>query len=519
MLKRILAIFLTIITTISCCSCGQEFSLDYIIPSMPQNIDPQLAESDAEFLIVRNIFEGLFRYDASGKIAKGVIDTYEIDSNGLQYTFTVKKDAVWNDGTAITAQDFVFALKRAVDKSTKAPHATDLLCIKNAWAILNGNASSSSLGVNALSDKVLQIQLDYSDPYFLNTLASPIAMPCNENFFNSCGGKYGLSEKYILSNGPFKISKWKDQKKIRLIQSSKYNGVFSAKASAVYLSTETGETPLMQLLANGNADLGEVSYTQSDLAVEEGLNTTALQNTTYALLFNKTGIFKDDTLRKAFALSVHRNFYVNKLPSYFQKAESIFPQTLAVNEESLQQAALQNKSIYAFDAQQARSLFLSAIQKNGGNAPTITVLYEDNEQIKNVLTDIVSQWQQVLGAYVNIQATSASALKTQVQNGNYTVALYPLTDINGNAHSFLDQFSSNGSVNNFKNSAYDSALTELAKNNAATQNACTAERLLLTDAGVIPLFYSQRVFAHNADLKNVAIHNTPGYIDFAFIEK
>ncbi len=519
MLKKILVLILSAVLLSSCCGCGQEFSLDYIIPSMPNNIDPQLAESDTELLIVRNIFEGLFRYDASGKLVKGVTDTYEVDSTGLKYTFTINDNAVWNDGTKITASDFVFALKRAVDKNTKAANATDLLCIKNANGIINNNLPASSLGVNAVSDKVLEIELDYSDPYFLQTLASPITMPCNEEFFYSCGGKYGLSEKYILSNGPYKITKWKDQKKIRLIQNVKYNGNYTAKASAVYLSTESADTPIMQLLSNGNADLGEISYTQIHQATTKGLHTTTLQNTTYALLFNKSGIFKNEDLRKAFALSVHRNLYLNNLPKYFQKADSIFPQTISIGEENLQNTALQNKSIYEFDAQQARALFLSAVQKNNGQATTITVIYEDNEYIKGVLTDIVSQWQQVLGAYVNIQAVSSSALKAQVQNGNYTIAFCPLTDQNGNAHRFLEQFSSVNSINGYSNSTYDTVLNELAKNSSPLQNACLAEQLLLTDGSVIPIFYSQRIFAYNNDLKNVTIHNTPGYIDFMFIEK
>ena len=108
-------------------------------------------------------------------------------------------DAFWSNGEKVTANDFVFAMRRAINPKTESPNAQLLYCIKNAKKIHTSNTPVNALGVTALNDLTLKIELQESDPDFLYVLTTAICMPCNEKFFNECAGKYGLFADCIIS--------------------------------------------------------------------------------------------------------------------------------------------------------------------------------------------------------------------------------------------------------------------------------------------------------------------------------
>ena len=102
---------------------------------------------------------------------------------------------------AVTAADFVFAFRRVVDPAIQSPYATSFYCIQNAQQIHQGSAPVDQLGVTAVNDTTLVIQLAYPNALFLELMSSTAAMPCHEAFFKQTNGRYGLSMSTVLSNG------------------------------------------------------------------------------------------------------------------------------------------------------------------------------------------------------------------------------------------------------------------------------------------------------------------------------
>ena len=201
-LLNFISLLLCGVILISLCSCGKAYLKECIyfnLSAEPVSLDPQTASDDNELLIVRNTFEGLLRKDKDGKITNGVAESYE--KNGLTYTFRIKENSEYFDGTKLTAADFVFAFKRAVDPKTAAPFAERLKAVGNAKSILSGFSDKESLAVKAVDKYTLEITLDSEDEFFLDTLTTSVCMPCNEKFFNKSVGKYGLEKKYVLANG------------------------------------------------------------------------------------------------------------------------------------------------------------------------------------------------------------------------------------------------------------------------------------------------------------------------------
>lgn len=212
-MKKILSILISLLLVISLFSgCkNKQDSIDFIYPfgANVNSYDPQVASTADEFLIIENTFEGLIRINDDGTIVPGMAEKWEISDDGLTYTFHIRKGMKWNINTDkyekgenkgkfidsrlqmlgyefnpdITAHDFVFALRRAVYYYTDCPQFASVSCIKNANRIHTGAVLPTELGVVANDDYALTITLERRDDTFMQTLASAVAMPCNEQFF------------------------------------------------------------------------------------------------------------------------------------------------------------------------------------------------------------------------------------------------------------------------------------------------------------------------------------------------
>lgn len=228
--KRAVSIILALALLFALTACGNDGSgaaLSYPIESQPECLDPQIAQGAEAKTVVLNCFEGLARKDSEGKFSPAAAKSWSYDSASLTYTFKLREDARWVimkkayksilgddiDNTfdsRVTAADFVFALKRAVNPATGAPEAMSLGVIKNAKSIINGKLSPDKLGVSAVGDFELRITLEHAtdEAAFLDLLTKAVCMPCNETFFNATKGRYGLDYSTLMCNGPFYLSYW-----------------------------------------------------------------------------------------------------------------------------------------------------------------------------------------------------------------------------------------------------------------------------------------------------------------------
>ena len=228
-IRKIIALALCIIISVASfggCSRGDEI-VDFIYPFGGDivSFDPQIASTADEFLVIENCFEGLVRVLDDGTVQAGVASSWNVSEDGLTYTFNLRQGAKWNIpepddenplkvhelmgndfNPDITANDFVFALQRAVDKTTDSPLFSSVSNIVNANGIHSGKKSADELGVSATDDYTLVIKLASPDESFMSTLSTAVAMPCNEEYFYATKGRYGLGLDYTLFNGQFYVS-------------------------------------------------------------------------------------------------------------------------------------------------------------------------------------------------------------------------------------------------------------------------------------------------------------------------
>jgi len=243
------------------------------------------------------------------------------------------------------------------------------------------------------------------------------------------------------------------------------------------------------------------------------------------LVFNKestVGKIKDLTI--AFNQAIDLEKVGNSLPDIFSASNGLIPPDLSINGITAKELDKTVSRLYGHSPETARELFLRSLKSIPNKTlPNFSVLCVDDSYIKSTLTQIISGWQQVLGAYVNIETVSSmEAFIKALKSGNYTAAFVPLSSSNGNVTTFLKQFTSDSVQNyyNFSDKNYDSIVTEISTCSDITQLSQlinNAENLLLNDTFIIPVFSSPTAFAYSSTFSDVSFFPFGGSIDFAYI--
>ena len=528
-LKRLAAVFMISVLVISlfsgCSLPNKELALSFPMPDAPKSLDPQIASQKSERLFVRNCFEGLVTVDSDGNIIPGAAESYTVSDDSLVYTFKIREDARWyltntaREGlaqilpadfdTRVTAHDFVFAFRRAVQPQTACPDSELFLSIKNADKIFKGELDSSELGVEALSDYELRIILSHPERNFLINLTNPAFAPCNEVFFNACGGRYGLALKYIICNGPFILFRWNTGGSLRLDRNSVYKGERSAVPDIIRLYINADTASIAEKVHDGDYGAGIISSADAaSLMSDKKLSLTERTDILWAFVFNsgrEPFSFKD--MRQAFVAAT--NISELSVPEHF-KGHALSPAP-----ESLTQG-IKNPSLIAFDEEAARSRFKKA--QSGAELTGLSVLcLKEHEEI---LKPQLQQWQKIFGINfsVSLLPLELSELKTRVEAGNYDVALYPVQTDSADIVSYLRGFSIERQDGIYcTEPSYRQAVEALAtgRDGGFEEKAAELLQTLVDEAVLSPVFSQSRFLAINKSVRGIYFY--PSIDDLYFI--
>ena len=190
--------------------------------SEPASLDPHKVESDIEFNIISDLFEGLVSVTPAGAIQPRLAERWENKDN-LLWTFHLRPGLTWSDGTAITAQDIVWSWQRLVSPTTASPYASypGNMHIANAREIALGQKGPETLGVKALDDTTLQVTLNQPNAAFLAMLAHPSLVPIDKVLVERFADKWTRPE-HIVTSGPYKLTQWVVNERLVAERNAKY---------------------------------------------------------------------------------------------------------------------------------------------------------------------------------------------------------------------------------------------------------------------------------------------------------
>lgn len=479
-MKKFIALFLVLLNMILICGCSDNSAsaiVYYGVITPPTTLDPQLASTVTELTLVKNLYEGLMREDKNGDIVPAAAQT--VDKNGNTYTFKISENACWSDGSPVTAEDFLFGIKRALDPITNSPSATSLYIIKNAEAVHKGTLSPKSLGVTAPDSSTLIIETTADADTLYSALTLSVAMPCKRSFFEESKGKYGMSKETMLSNGSFKLTKWATEDfAMRIYRSSTYKGDFSAKISAVFLSKDKKETNLQRLSKN-KIDIAEIEVNEIAKAEQKGLNTLTVPNTVWLM---KIGDGYSATMKTAlFSSLIVYNDKVTDYPEGITPAINLYPDFFE-----------NSQKINVYNIEQAKAGYKNEVAAfKNGELPEKTLYFEDKHGIEEVMKKIAGHWQQNLGAYINISGLT-SVNQVKAKSGDYSIIVYSEEITTPDYNKYAKIFGL-GSSNNI------------------------SENIL--KGNIMPIAYSGTVLAYNNSLENLSPEDAASLIDFSNINK
>ncbi|MEW9834662.1 ABC transporter substrate-binding protein, partial [Mesorhizobium marinum] len=143
----------------------------------PESLDPHKTSTVYEAHILRDLFEGLVMQDQNAELIPGAAESWTVSDDGLVYTFKLRPDGVWSDGTPVTADDFVYAFRRLEDPATGAEYSSMLYVVKNGEEVNTGKVKPEELGVRAVDATTFEVTLKSPTPYFLEMLTHQSTYP------------------------------------------------------------------------------------------------------------------------------------------------------------------------------------------------------------------------------------------------------------------------------------------------------------------------------------------------------
>lgn len=516
MFKKIFSILIAIVILATCFSgCKKEDTANKAfycaVAELPAHFDPQIAETASEKMVALNIFDGLFKLDENNEPQKCAVSDYTISEDGLVYTFTLRndlafcisedaKDFIEEKGgeidPKITAEDFAFGITRAVLPETQSPYFALLSTIKNANAIHNGTMSAQSLGVRVVDSYTLEITLEKATPDFLYALSQPVSFPCDKAFFELTGGRYGLSEEYIISNGGFYLSAITTEKNVRIRKNEEYKGAFPAIPASVGFYLNKNEVDIAKKVDDKTYDFG---FFVSESAIDElgrSIVKTELQNINCALVFNmKKDAIKNTQLRTGLITCIDMNA-VTESP-----LKSVVPAYYQVNGKAIESTTVEGLS-YNIDS--ARNNMVNAFKELKIETLTVELLCKpENEELAK---SIISHWQKNIGVELNgtLVVADGDEFTKKLNSGEYDAVICSLSTDSINAVEYLSLFTSDDKSNlwGYSSEEYDRIVTDL-KDAPTNEKAVYAQSYLLKNAVLLPLYAENTVFALGKNVSGI----------------
>lgn len=475
-------------------------------------LDPQLAATPAELTAVKNMFAGLYRIGAEGAPVPDRAQKVEVSADGLTWTFTLSEEDRFFDGEKIavpvTAQDYVFALQRALDPATGAPAAGNYLSIRGAPQVADGSLPPSALGVRAVSDYTLEITLSTPDSALPEKLAAAAAMPCNEEFFTSTAGAYGLSIDTILGNGAFQLTGWSAENGLtlrrlagdegRLVNRIRLVPAGQGEAGAALQRLQAGEQDGALAPNSGQPPQGEFTALQ-------------FETTTWVLLFNcRSAPLSNLSVRQALAAVARLSAEDLAGASHLRAADGLLPGAAVLPGGQDYRAAVGN-ALYSLADAQAYPLYRVGLDQLGlDRLSGLQVLIPDGGDWDQLYPLINQRWQRSLSAFFSVEPLPQAELEARVEAGDFDLALLPLTMSAAGPQGLLARFTGAGSQNlaGYENAAFDRLVLQGLSGETGQDPAQVwgaAERQLLADAALVPLAFENNCFYLAAGLDGVVV--------------
>lgn len=466
--------------------------------SEPASLDPHKVESDVEFNIISDLFEGLVSVSPAGEIEPRLAEKWENKDNTV-WTFHLRPGVTWSDGTAITAQDIVWSLQRLVSPLTASPYSSypGNMHIANAQEIAEGKKAPETLGVKAVDDATLEVTLTQPNAALLAMLAHPSLVPIDKVLVNRFGEQWTKPE-HIVTSGPYKLSAWVVNERIVAERNPRYwDNEHTVINKVTWLPIHSEAADVNRYKA-GEIDIVYTvpinQFAQLKKTMGDQLNVSP-QLATYYYEFNTTRPpFNDPRVRLALNMALDKDIIAEKVLGQGQRPAWL------ISQPDIGGVKLQNPDYASWPRDkriaEAKKL-LSEAGYSDSHPLVFNLLYNTSESHQRVAIAASSMWKKNLGVEAKLQNQEWKTMLDTMHTHNFDAVRYAWIADYDDAATFLNNFRTGDSENTsqYSNPAYDEALKNAAKASdgvARGKYYQQAEDLLAKDVPAVPVYHYVR---------------------------
>ena len=469
--------------------------------------------------IMQNIFEGLYVLDDQDQPIPAVAKSFKRSEDGKKYTFDLRKDAKWSNGDSVTANDFMFAWKRAISHETASQYASMLFYVKNAKEINKGTMPLDALGVKVINDYKLEVELEQPIPYFLQLLALPIYLPQHESFLKEQGSNYGLEPNNLIYNGPFVLEKWKHEQEFQLKKNDTYWDEKKVKLDEINFHIVKDTMTAVNLYEAG--DLDRVPINSQIVDKYKGNKELHMSSDPgiAMLRFNETNkVLANKTVRQSISLALNKEDFVAHFINNGAKPASGLVPVGHINEKTGKDFRKENGDLSSYDLQTAKKVWEEAKKELGVEQVNLELLTFEQDNAKRMAEYIKGDLEKNLqGLTIQIKQQPFKQKLQLEQTGDYDITMANWGPDYKDPISYLELFTT-GNPNNkmsYSNPRYDE-LIKKAKNELVLDSEKRwevlreAEQVLLEDAAVAPLYHIGSAYVQKDYVKGIEKHQFGG---------
>ncbi len=477
------------------------------------SFDPQVVEDVNGSEVVRDLFEGLYNQNAAGETVPGVALSHTVSDDNMTYTFTLRDNAKWSDGTPVTAGDFVYAWQRAVDPELASPYAwyMELMSIQNGAAIIAGEKPITDLGVSAPDDHTLVVQLAKPLPYFAKMVSHATTFPAPKWAIEAHGGEWTRPGN-IVTNGAYTLTQHVPKERSERERNPMYWDNDKTVLDKVVTLVIGDEAQGLTRWRAGEVDKTEIPSGQYPALQEEFPSEAyALPRLcNYYMTFNlKNGpeAFQDVRVRQALSYALDREVIVDRVlqggqfPAYtFTPGATDGFEIPEVEFAMMSQSERDTK---------AKELLAEAGFGPDGDALSFTYLYNTSESHQQIAIVASQMWKQKLGIEVTLANQEWKVFLETRGNQNFELARGAWCGDYNEASTFLDLLTTQSGYNDgkYSNARVDELMAEAKTSQDATPLYAEVEQILAEEMAVIPVFHASTNMMLNASLKGWPVNN------------
>jgi oligopeptide transport system substrate-binding protein len=459
-------------------------------------LDPHKVGYPGETTIMSDLFVGLTTLDAEARPIPGCAESWSVSRDGLTWTFRMRPGLRWSDGSALTAADFEWSLRRALRPETAFPFAGRLFMVRNARAVSGGSAPVERLGVRATDPRTLVIELEHPAPYLDEVLAT-FAMPVPRRLVEARGAAW-IAQGSLVSNGPFVLEEWRPNAFIRLRRNPNFYDAANVPADAVMHYPVTQPTTAIRRFQAGELDFvlsvpaEQVERLReqfgSQLKIDLGIGLEALA-------FNvRRGPTRDLRVRRALSMAIDRDALARNVLreprqaayGYVSPGVSRYPSRASVDFATWPAAKRQAE---------ARRL----LQEAGfgpANPLRLRLAFPANDINRRIAVVLDAMWRQA-GVRAELQAKEQRALVADIARGEFDAARVLWLSGHTDPMAFLERLDGGaaGTTTNpsgYVSARYDGLVADATRERDVGRRAALlreAEAVALADQPVAPLYW------------------------------